>query len=397
MKPCRRVGLDITWRCNERCAHCFYRFGGNEFGQLGTPYDVPLPELLAKVDKGRSRGLNHVVFEGWGEPALLPYLDKLLLACRDRGMTTSMITNGTIISSGSNPFRRYEQCYREWSLDHLHISSHGFGDTLDAITQLKGAGEKQLRLKKWLKAEGLPFRTNCTLQSANYQQLPDIIAQDAELGSFHLNLLGFLPHYEWADPNKTREVAVAPSKLRPYIEKACRYLKHNNHLFTIRYHPLCHLDQEFWPYVVNARYVLYDPFEWSYSLQADDLPALWEDAKRLGDSVAVKGEPCKSCIARNHCGGYNGRNVSATGDSLRAITTVPAEYRAVWNDNGGLHDLNPVNHLDGITPSFVHDSRRGQPTVIRSTAPEIEDIEEHIHSSHEEEGSGGCMSLPVVS
>jgi MoaA/NifB/PqqE/SkfB family radical SAM enzyme len=367
MKPCRRVGLDVTWRCNWRCAHCFYRFGGNEHGQLGTPYDVPLETLLAKVDKARARGINHVVLEGWGEPTLLPYLGELLLAVRARGMTSSIITNGV------QPVNHYAKMYYEWGLDHLHISSHGFGHTLATIADRKDAGEKQLRTKQWLQAEGLPFRTNVTLQAANYTEVPEIIRQDAELGSFHLNLLGFLPHYEWADPTKTQKVAVAPSKLRPYIEQAARYLKDNGKLFTIRYHPHCHLDPEFWPYVVNARYVLWDPFEWNYELQADDPVALWEAAKRLGDSVAERGESCNSCLARNHCGGYNRRNVASTGDSLAAITEVPAVYRDVWDRNGGLHDLNPANHLDGITPPFITDSRRGMPARAAVAEPATPD------------------------
>lgn len=352
MKPCRRVGLDVTWRCNWRCLHCFYRFGGNEHGQLGTPYDVPMEELLAKVDKARARGINHVVLEGWGEPTLLPKLEELLCSCRDRGLTTSIITNGV------QPVSHYEKMYRQWGLDHLHISSHGFGHTLATIADRKDAGDRQRRTKEWLRDEGLPFRTNVTLQAANYAEVPDIIAEDAELGSFHLVMLGFLPHYEWADPNKAKEVAVAPSKLRPYIEEAARWLLDHGKLFTIRYHPLCHLSEEFWPYVVNARHVLFDPWEWNYELQADNPVALWEAAKRLGDSVAVKEEPCKSCIAFNHCGGINRRMVTSTGDVITAITEVPPQYASVWNQNGGLHDLNPVNHLDGVVPPFVRDSRR---------------------------------------
>lgn len=356
MQPCRRVGLDVTWRCNERCTHCFYRFGGNEFGQLGTPWDAPLESLLEKVDKGRAHGLNHVVLEGYGEPFLYQRLEELLLACKERGMTTSIITNGTI------PIKMYERCYREWGLDHLHISSHGFGHTLDEITQLKGAAEKQLRLKQWLKSEGLPFRTNVTLQQLNYKQVPEIIEQDVELGSFHCVMLGFIPIYEWRDPAKTHEVAVHPAELRPYIEKAAKFLKDQGSLFTIRYHPLCHLDPEYWPYVVNARYVFFDPWEWNYELQADNIPALWNASKRMGDSVAMKHGPCQSCSAFRHCGGWNKTNVEGTEASLdlRSITyeDVPKKYHRVWEHDGGIHDLNPANHLHGVVPPFVYDSRR---------------------------------------
>lgn len=340
MKPCRRVGLDVTWRCNWSCLHCFYRWDD----RLHTAQDVPLETLLQKVDTARAGGLNHVVLEGWGEPTLYPKLGELLCAVRDRGMTSSIITNGV------QPTKLYDKCYREWGLDHLHISSHGFGHTLDTVADRKDAGVKQRRTKEWLKAEGLPFRTNVTLQQANYKEIPEIIAEDMELGSFHCVMLGFLPHYEWHDLKKTHELAVHPAELRPYIERASKMLLEADHYFTIRYHPFCHLDPKYWPYVVNARYVLFDPWEWNYSLQANDQKALWGEAQKLGDSVACS-EPCNKCTARRHCGGWNRvYQASYEGAGLQAITGVPAEYLPFWERDGGIHDLNPINHLDGVIP-----------------------------------------------
>lgn len=357
MKPCRRVGLDVTWRCNWRCLHCFYRFGGNEHGQLGTPYDVPLETLLAKVDRARARGIDHVVLEGWGEPTLYPRLGDLLTACRGRGMTTSVITNG------AQPVSHYARMYYEWGLDHLHVSSHGFGHALATVADRKDAGERQLRTKEWLGREGLPWRSNFTMQQANYEEMAETLLRDAELGSFHCVMLGFLPHYEWGDPAKTREVAVKPELLRPHVEETSRRLRDRDHFFTIRYHPLCHLSPEWWPHVVNTHMVLWDPWEWNYSLQADDLPALKRDALKMGEGTRTT-DPCDRCVARPHCGGWNRRNVAGVGAELRALTEVPAEYAAVWDRYGGLHDLNPVNGLDGVTPPWVTDSRRTPLEVV---------------------------------
>lgn len=353
MKPCRRVGLDVTWRCNWRCLHCFYRWGGNEHGELGTPYDVPMETLLAKVDKARLRGIDHVVLEGWGEPTLLPSLGELLLACRDRGMTTSIITNGV------QPVSHYAKMYYEWGLDHLHVSSHGFGHTLASVADRKDAGERQLKTKEWLSREQLPWRTNFTMQEANYRDMADTLERDADFGSFHSVMLGFLPHYEWGDPKKTAEVGVHPELLRPHVEEAARRMTRRGQLFTIRYHPFCHLDPVFWKHVVNTRYVLFDPWEWNYSLQADDVPALWRDAMKMGEGNRTT-DPCNRCTALRHCGGWNKRNVAGVGCTLTAIdpASVPEEYVATWNVDGGLHDLNPVNHLDGVTPPWVADCRR---------------------------------------
>ncbi len=400
MKPCRRVGLDVTWRCNWRCSHCFYAHGyTNEHGGLGTPYDVPMETLLAKVDKARARGIDHVVLEGWGEPTLLPRLGELLLACRSRGMTTSIITNGV------QPTSHYAKMYYEWGLDHLHISSHGFGDVLNQIAARPDAAAKQLRLKEWLQKEQLPFRTNLTMQQANYQQMPEALSRDADLGAFHVVMLGFLPHYEWGDPKKTAEVGVHPELLRPYIEETCRLMTGRNQLFTIRYHPLCHLDPAYWKHVVNTHMVLWDVFEWNYDLQADDLVALRRSAEKMGESTRTT-DPCNRCVARPHCGGWNKRNVdgvdSKRGDNcnptLTAITEVPPMYTSVWNTYGGIHDLNPVNHLDGVTPDWVPDSRRGKPSSIVAKPVEIiHDEEQHHHApSTQPSMASKGLSLPIL-
>lgn len=399
MKPCRRVGIDNTWRCLWRCTHCFYANGyTNETGGLGTNWDESLDVMLAKIDKARARGIDHMVAVGYGEPSTAKNLKQLLLACKDRGLTTSIITNGI------QPISHYAKMYYEWGLDHLHISSHGFGDTLNEIAQRPDAAEKQLKLKEWLCAKQLPYRTNFTMQQINYKEMPETLIRDTELGAFHVVMLGFLPHYNWSDPQKTKDVGVHPTLLRPYIEETSRRLEEVNQLFTIRYHPFCHLDSKYWKYIVNTKYVNFDVWEWNYELQADDIPALWRAACKMGEGTRTT-DPCNKCQAAKHCGGWNVKNVNGINASgnpvkLTAINNSPEEYKKVWNTDGGIHDMNPVNHLDGITPDFVPDSRR----TMNKTSPIIDMsileesvIEEHYHPESNTKEPDGPYSLKVVS
>lgn len=332
MRPCTRVGLDVTWKCNWNCLHCFYRHGD----QLHTNWDAPFEQLLAKVDTARAGGIDHVVLVGYGEPSLYKRLDELAAGIRERGLTWSMITNG------ATSLAIFQRCYNSLGIDHLHISSHG---NLEAVSERQAATAAQRKLKAWLHAEGLPFRTNVTLQQATYQQVTETIAEDIGWGSRHLVLLGFLPHYE--HQTRVGDVAVHPAELRPHIEAAAQLVLDAGRLLTIRYHPLCHLDPRYWPYVVNARYVYADPWEWNYELQATDWDALWAASIRLGESVANT-DPCRSCSAYRHCGGWNRHNVEAfAGADLVPITLPPDQYASVWDQDGGLHDLNPANHERG--------------------------------------------------
>lgn len=343
MKPCKTVGLDVTWRCNWNCTHCYYRHNDN----LHTNQDVPLDQLLAKVDYGKAHGLENVVLEGWGEPTLYPQLGELLLACKERGMKTSIITNGAVKLS------IYEQCYRDWGLDHLLISSHGMGEILDNIAERKNAADKQYKLKVWLQREGLPFRTNFVLMESNYRTCAATVRQDVELGSFHVNLIGFQAHYEWQNAGLSKgeayAVAVDPALLRPHIEEAGEITVGAGRFFTVRYHPMCHLGDKWWPYIVNAKYVFFDPWEWNYSLQVHDMERLKRDSFAMGVSVGGRQE-CSECLALRHCGGWNRNTALVSSARLIPITEVPPHYQHDWEEDGSLHMRNPANHQDGVAP-----------------------------------------------
>ena len=331
MKPCSRVGIDVTWRCQWKCATCFYLRNP----LFHRPIDVPFEKIVAKIDRAKIGGLDHVVLVGYGEPALYPKLSALLDYAHSCGMATSMITNGAVRLSV------YQDCFAQ-GLDHLHISSHGIGDTLDKIADSPGAFRRQTKLKEWLREEKLPFRTNVTMQQLNYRELVRLAERELLFGVYHFVFLGFLPHYEWHD--YVSDVAVHPAELRPFIEDAADILLENNTHFTIRYHPLCHLSPRYWPYVTNARYVLFDPGEWNYSLQVHDIESLWADSVACGESVSCN-YPCKQCIAYWHCGGWNRVMANAFPNCLSPIREIPIQYQHIWNRRGGLHDLNPFNAL----------------------------------------------------
>jgi MoaA/NifB/PqqE/SkfB family radical SAM enzyme len=335
MKPCTRVGIDVTWKCQQRCRHCFY-LRSHDFHKAD---DVPMDEVTAKIDRAKAGGLDHVVMVGYGEPSLCGNVRSILAYCRQQGMASSMITNG------ATGLKRFKSYFAD-GIDHLHLSSHGLDGTLDDIVHQEGAFRKLTELKEWLAVENLPFRTNVTMQQRNFRELPQLADFESQMGSRHVVLLGFLPHYEWN--RHVNDVAVHPGELRPYIEDAARILLAHNVLFTIRYHPLCHLSPEFWPYVTNARYVFFDPWEWNYELQVHDLDALWRAAINCGNTVAIHGQPCCECVAQRHCGGWNRIYAGAfDGAGLKAIREIPDQYADGWDTDGALHDRNPANHCTG--------------------------------------------------
>jgi len=336
MKPCKVVGLEnVTWKCNWNCKHCFFR----RFEELHTNKDTPLDQLKREIDAGKSRGCDSVVLCGKGEPMLHDQIDEIISYISRIGMKSLIITNGSI------SIEKYQRLY-DLGLDHLQVSMHGLGKTLDKIAERKRAGQKQMELLKWLNRNNYPFRINITLQQLNQYEIFDIVKKAAQLGAFHISLLNFLPHYHWR--LYLRKVAVNPVELVDVLEEAMAYMEENKIIFTLRYFPMCLLKPHFWKYVTNARYVLFDPWEWEYRHYSEDIERVWEFSSRSSKKVGIKGEPCNSCLLKEHCGGWNRTYGKAFDfEGLRAIKEIPSEYKNVINKRGGLFDLNPANSLEG--------------------------------------------------
>ena len=94
-------------RCNLACAYC------NEYDTTSKP--VPLPEMLARLDKLADLGTSMVTVSG-GEPFMHPDLDAMVAHMRRRGMVSSVITNGYYLSP--ERIRRLNAA----RLDYLQIS-----------------------------------------------------------------------------------------------------------------------------------------------------------------------------------------------------------------------------------------------------------------------------------
>jgi MoaA/NifB/PqqE/SkfB family radical SAM enzyme len=294
--------------------------------------------MTARILAAKDAELNHCVFVGWGEPTCDPRLSELLDFIHEQGMASSIITNGM---AGLD---KYKTLYAR-GLDHIHLSAHGLGDTLDRIMGVPGAFVKQDELTQWLCDTGLPWRSNATIQQGNYKDLPQLAEFGCRRGVKHFVLLNWLPHYEQAV--HTREIAVHPAELRPYVEEAADVLLAHNTLFTIRYFPLCHLSPQYWPYVTNAKYVPYDPWEWCQTPQCLDLNIVKQDSERLRTNVACS-QPCNQCLAARHCGGWNRTYVAAfDGAGLTPIQAIPDEYADGWEQEGSLFDRNPANQETG--------------------------------------------------
>lgn len=338
MKACTRIGINVTHKCNCNCLHCFYRWGNES--KVGD--DKKLEDVISEAEDGKKRGCGHVVLVGWGEPMLWPDVNAAIKEFTALGMTSSIITNGTV------PLDRYKEV-RDCGLNHLHVSVHHGFAAADVIMGNKNAYVRQQELFDWLLKEKWPWRANISLQKDNCDAMLSTATKCVSYGCKHFVLLGFLPLYQWAqDQDRMRTVVENPKILTENIVDTLRYLESAQRndeslTFTLRYHPMCLLPPEYRKYVVNARYVLYDPWEWDYGACGMTPENLWVRALDFGNSVAIKECPCCDCDLLMHCGGWNRTYYAAYPDcGISAIKDATIKQLPGW-----MHDQNNANNEKG--------------------------------------------------
>ena len=99
----KKAYIEITNRCNLRCAFC---------PGTGRPKRVMAPEEFARVlDRLRPYG-PYVYLHVMGEPLLHPRLDALLARAAERGMKVCLTTNGTLLAKRADTLLASAALYR---------------------------------------------------------------------------------------------------------------------------------------------------------------------------------------------------------------------------------------------------------------------------------------------
>ena len=87
--PIPTVNYHLWKHCNMSCHHCFAKFEDIS-GQLSGADSLELVGMLAEK-------FEKINFAG-GEPMLCPHLDCLIFRAKEAGLTTSMVTNGSMLT-----------------------------------------------------------------------------------------------------------------------------------------------------------------------------------------------------------------------------------------------------------------------------------------------------------
>lgn len=163
------VHLDLTWRCNERCVHCYLDHddrGEMTFSELDT--------LLVQM---AAAGVFQLTISG-GEPLLRKDVFQILRRARELTFNVKLKTNGILIGA-----EEADQL-RDLSIDSVQISIYSHrSETHDAITKVSGSLKRSLNAARFLIGHGIRVKFAHVIMRSNVRDYPHVKALADEMGA----------------------------------------------------------------------------------------------------------------------------------------------------------------------------------------------------------------------
>lgn len=162
----KSVNFHLWEPCNMRCKFCFATFQDVKSSILPKGH-LDRESTIQIIDKLADAGFNKITFAG-GEPTLCKWLPDLIERAKECGLTTMLVTNGSILTES---YLRKLNNALDWivlSIDSLNTQTNiETGRTLNREPFSK---EKYLNLIGGIKQNDIRFKMNTVVTSKNYNE-----------------------------------------------------------------------------------------------------------------------------------------------------------------------------------------------------------------------------------
>ena len=163
--------LDITYRCNERCEHCY--LDHTDRGEITTE------EIRSLLGQLADAGVFFLTLSG-GEPLLRRDCFDIIEAARALGFNVKLKTNAVLIRE------KEAQRLRSLGVEQVQVSVYSHRAELhDAITKLPGSLGRTLAGVRRLRSAGMKVTLANVLMRSNLQDSAGVQALAAEMGAHY--------------------------------------------------------------------------------------------------------------------------------------------------------------------------------------------------------------------
>lgn len=178
-----QMSIDITNKCNLRCLHCYNYSGENNCinDELTDEELIKVIEDVAKMD------ILNICFCG-GETLLRKnILLKLIKILSDKGIKTSMVTNGILLTE------EVAQQLKDAGISKVQISLDGIGESHEKLRGMKGAYEKAVQALKNLQHQEIDSGIAFSPTEWNIEDFKDVFKLAVELDVKELRVQALMP------------------------------------------------------------------------------------------------------------------------------------------------------------------------------------------------------------
>lgn len=160
--------LDITWRCNERCVHCYL--------DHDAPGEMTTEEIKGILDQLAASGTFFLSISG-GEPLLRRDCFEILTYARALGFNVKLKTNAVMIGPAQ------AAKLRQLGIEQVQISIYSDRPEIhDAITKMPGSLKRSLNAVRHLTSEGVKVSLTNVLMRQNVADAKNVHALAQEMG-----------------------------------------------------------------------------------------------------------------------------------------------------------------------------------------------------------------------
>jgi len=166
--------LDLTFRFNLNCAHCYCNLPSNHQGAVDR--ELGRDDIFRILDQIAEAGCLWLLISG-GEPFLRKDFSTIYTRAKSMGFLVSLFTNGTLITPVLADF------LAEWPPFSVEITLYGASArTYEKMTRTPGSFERCLRGIELLREREVPLELKTMVTTMNRHETAQIIKYADELG-----------------------------------------------------------------------------------------------------------------------------------------------------------------------------------------------------------------------
>ncbi|MBP7867860.1 MAG: radical SAM protein [Acidobacteria bacterium] len=166
--------LELTRRCNLRCAHCYLGHGASRLVHPGE--ELGTDRWLSLIDEMTAAGCLTLLLTG-GEPLLREDFTSIYRRARENGLLVVVFTNGTLVTED------LLRLFQKFPPVEVEVSLYGASaTTFDRVTGMPGSYEQCMRGIKALLSNGIRVNLKTILMTLNHHELVDMENMARELG-----------------------------------------------------------------------------------------------------------------------------------------------------------------------------------------------------------------------